>query len=103
MKLKKGDLVMITAGKDRQRKGKIEKVFPKKGQVLVSKLNLYKKHVKAKSKEEPGGIVDVSRPIFVAKVALVCPKCKKNTRVGYILDKKGKKKRVCKKCQKNID
>lgn len=103
MKLKKGDRVIVVRGKDRNRKGKIEKVFPKKNKVLVAKLNLYKKHVRAKSKEEPGGIVEVPRPIPIANVALICPKCKKKARIGYTLDKKGVKRRVCKKCQKIIN
>ena len=103
MKLKKGDVVIVTAGKDRGRKGKIEKVQLKKNRVLVSGLNLYKKHVKAKSEKEPGGIVEVPRPLPASNVALICPKCKKPTRVGYAFSQKGKKQRMCKKCKKNIN
>ena len=103
MKLKKGDTVIITAGKDRGRKGKIEKAQPKKNRVLVSGLNLYKKHVKAKSEKEPGGIVEIPRPLPVSNLALICPKCKKPTRIGYIFNQKGEKERICKKCKKNID
>lgn len=103
MKLKKGDSVLITTGKDKGRKGKVEKTFPKKRKVLVAGLNVYKKHVKAQSKEKPGGIVEISRPLSVANVALICPKCKKQTRVGYVFDKKSKKHRICKKCQAYID
>lgn len=103
MKLIKGDTVLITTGKDKGRKGKVEKVFPKERKVLVARLNVYKKHVKAQSKEKPGGIVEVSRPLPVANVILLCPKCKKQTRTGYVFDKKGKKHRVCKKCQEYID
>ena len=103
MKIKKGDTVIITAGKDRGRSGKVERVNPRKNKVLVSGLNIYKKHVKAQSKEKPGGIIELSRPLPVANVALLCPKCKKPTRVGYLFDKKGNKHRVCKKCQEFID
>jgi len=103
MKIKKGDLVIITAGKDKGRKGKVERTFPKENKVLIPGLNLYKKHVKAQSKEKPGGIVETARPLPVANVALVCPKCKKQTRVGYTLTKNGKKKRICRKCKKIID
>lgn len=103
MKLKKGDEVIITGGKDRGRKGKIERVYPKKSKVLVAGLNIYKKHVKAQSKEKPGGIIELSRPLSIANVALICPKCKKPTRIGYLFDQKGEKHRVCKKCQEYID
>lgn len=104
MKLKKGDQIIITAGKDKGRKGKIERVYPKDERVLVAGLNVYKKHVKAQSKEKPGGVIDLSRPLPVAKVALICPKCKKPTRIGYHLAKEKKeKRRLCKKCQELID
>ena len=103
MKLKKGDRILITAGKDKNRKGKIEKIFSKKKMVLVPRLNIYKKHVRPKSKEESGGIVEIARPLPIANVALICPRCKKATRVGYSFNKKGQKKRFCKKCQKIID
>ena len=103
MKVKKGDTVIITVGKDRGRKGKVEKVHSKKNKVLVEGINVYKKHVKAQSKEKPGGIVELFRPLSVANMALICPKCKKKTRAGYLFDKKGEKHRVCKKCQEFID
>lgn len=103
MKLKRGDTVLVVAGKDKGRKGKIAKTYPKLNKVLVGGLNIYKKHVKAQSKEKPGGIIELSRPLPVANVALLCPKCKQPTRVGYLFDKKEKKHRVCKKCQEFID
>jgi len=103
MRVKKGDIVIITVGKDKGRKGKIEKVHSKENKVLVKGINVYKKHVKAQSKEKPGGIVELFRPLSVANVALICPKCKKTTKVGYLFDKKGGKHRVCKKCQEFID
>jgi len=103
MKLKKGDTVLIIRGKDRGRKGKIERVYSKADRVLVEGLNIYKKHVKAQGKDKPGGIIEISRPLPVGNVILVCPKCKKTIRVGYFFDKQGKKHRKCKKCQEAID
>lgn len=103
MKLRRGDTVLVITGKDKGRKGKIEKAYPKRNKVLVMGLNVYKKHLKAQSKEKPGGIIEFSRPLAVSNVALLCPKCKKPTRVGDIIDKKGKKHRVCKKCKGFID
>ena len=99
-KLKKGDTVKITVGKDKGREGKIEKIFPKKGTVLVPGVNIYKKHVKG-FQGQKGGIYDIPRPLVFAKVALVCPKCKKATRIGFRV-LKDEKTRFCKKCQKEI-
>lgn len=101
LKFKVGDTLKITAGKDKGREGKIEKIFSKKGQVLVQGLNIYKKHVKG-SQGQKGGIYEVPRPLSFNKVALVCPKCKKATRVGFRMVEKDKV-RVCQKCGKELD
>lgn len=99
-KLKIGDTVKILSGKDKGREGKIEKVYPSKGKVLVPEVNMYKKHVKGAG-EVKGGIYDLPRPLNISKVALVCPKCKKTTRVGFRMAGKDKV-RFCKKCNKEI-
>ena len=101
IKLKKGDKVKVMSGKDKGREGKIEKVIPQKGLVLLPGINIYKKHVKG-SQGQKGGIYDIPRPLPISKVALVCPKCKKTTRVGWRVVE-NEKERVCKKCQKQID
>lgn len=98
MKLKKGDEIIVTLGKDKGKKGKIEKVFPALGEVLVPGVNLYKRHMKRKDEKNPGGIIEFPRSLGVAKVALICPKCKKPTRVGYQVAK-DEKHRVCRKCK----
>jgi len=98
MRLKKGDKVKVIKGKDRGREGKIEKVYAKQAKVLVSQINLYKKHVKKSQQFTEGGVVSVSRPIAVSKVMFICPKCKKISRIGYRLVE-GKKVRICKHCQ----
>jgi large subunit ribosomal protein L24 len=101
LKYKLGDTVKVTIGKDKGRDGKIEKIFPKSASVLIPGINMYKKHVKGTTGQK-GGIYDVPRPLAFAKIALVCPKCKKLTRVGFrILPKE--KVRLCKKCGKEID
>jgi large subunit ribosomal protein L24 len=101
LKLKAGDNVKITAGKDKGREGKIEKIFPKQTKALIPGVNIYKKHVKG-SQGQKGGIYDIPRPLDFAKIALICPKCKKVTRVGFKIVEKNKT-RVCKKCNKEID
>lgn len=101
LKLKIGDVVKITAGKDKGREGKIEKIFPKQPKALIPGINIYKKHVKGRQGQK-GGIYDIPRPLDFAKIALICPKCKKATRVGFKIVEKSKS-RICKKCNKEID
>ena len=101
MKFKKGDLVKVTVGKDKDKEGKVERVFPQTSSVLVPGLNLYTRHVKSQGQNLPGGRIEVSRPIGVAKVVIVCPSCKKPTRVGWLLGEK-EKIRICKKCNSKL-
>ena len=101
MKLKINDQVKITGGKDDGRQGKVLKVMPKEHKVVVEGLNLIKKHRRA-GMGQAGGILDIAKPLDVAKVALVCPQCHQATRVGYEVDDKGNKTRICRKCKKNI-
>jgi len=98
MKIKKGDKVKILIGKDRGREGTVEVVLAKEKKVLVAGLNIYKKHTKPTKEGEKGGIIEKSRPIDIAKVALICPKCQQPTRVGYQVTG-GEKQRICKKCK----
>lgn len=102
MKFKVGDTVKITLGKDRGKTGKIEKVLPKSQAVIVTGLNLYKKHLKARGEGKPGSLVDLPRPLTLAKISLICPKCHEVTRIGFEGQAK-KKIRICKKCTKPID
>lgn len=101
-KFKIGDEVLVTAGKDKGRKGKVDKVFPREAKVRVEGLNVYKKHVKGFGGEK-GGIVEFSRPLPVANIALLCPKCGKQTRVRYRIDKTGEKTRACAKCGRVVE
>lgn len=102
MKLRVGDEVLITAGKDRGKKEKIEKVFPKKERVLVSNVNVYKRTRRGFGGQK-GGVFEFSRPLPVANIALICPQCGRQTRVVYRADKRGDKERVCVKCKREID
>lgn len=101
LKLKKGDNVKITAGKDAGREGKIEKVMPKEMKVIIPGINMYKKHVKGFG-DTKGGIYDIPRALSFGKIALICPKCKKITRVGFKFAGT-EKVRICRKCGKEID
>jgi len=103
MKLKKGDTVLVTAGKDKGKRGKVTKVLPRSRRVVAEKINIYVRHIKPKGKGQPGQILKRERPVTIANVAVVCPKCKEQTRVGYRIDREGKKVRVCRKCKGEID
>ena len=101
MKIKKGDLVRVMTGKDGGKEGKVERVYLVDRRVLIPGINQYKKHQKPQGEKRPGEIVTISRPILVANVALICPKCKQPTRVGYRY-LESKKMRVCRKCGEDI-
>jgi large subunit ribosomal protein L24 len=101
IKFKKGDTVKIMIGKDKGREAKIEKILPTEEKVLIPGVNLYKKHVKGFG-DVKGGVYDIPRPLGFGKIALVCPKCKKITRVGFKFAGE-EKVRICKKCRKEID
>jgi large subunit ribosomal protein L24 len=101
MKLKKGDLVKIVSGKDKGKTGKIEIVLPKIGKVLVTGVNQYKRHMKARAQGQSSEIVTVTKPLASTNVALICPHCKLQTRIGFRVEKNGKI-RVCRKCDKKI-
>ena len=101
LKFRIADSVKITAGKDKGREGKIEKILVGDAKVIIPGVNLYKKHVKGFG-DVKGGVYDIPRPLGFGKIALICPKCKKITRVGF--GKAGKEKvRICRKCKKEID
>lgn len=97
MKFRKGDEIVITGGKDRGKKGKIDRIIPADETVLVPGLNMYKRHMKKRDEKNQGGIIDFPRPLPLGRIALLCPKCKKPTRIGF--SGKGKdKQRICRKC-----
>lgn len=103
MKLKVNDQVQIIAGKDNGKTGKVTAVYIKAGKVVVEGMNKYKRHLKKQSDKNPGGVVAIERPLDIAKVQLVCPTCKKLTRIGYQILPTGDKIRICKKCQAQLD
>ena len=101
MKIKKGDKVQITTGKDAGKSGKIIDINLQTRRVIIDGLNLYKKHVKPRRQDEKGEIIDIPRPMDISNVALVCTTCKKPVRASYQVE--GKKKiRVCRKCKATL-
>ena len=99
--VKKGDLVMVITGKDAGKKGKVLEVFPKKGRVVVEKVNTVKRHTKPTQSLPQGGILEKEAPIASSNVMLFCSECNNVTRVSMKETEAGKV-RVCKKCGVNL-
>lgn len=101
MRIKQDDQVLIIKGKDRGRKSKVLKGFPKTLKVLVEGVNIKKKHQKPKKEGEKGQVIELPAPIPASNIKLICPKCSKPTRLG--IKRVGRKKyRLCKKCKGEI-
>ena len=96
MKIKKGDNVIVLAGKNKGEKGKVGKVFPETNRVIVEGVNKVKRHKKARTRTDKGEIIEIEAALHVSNVALVDPKGGKATRIGYSTVN-GKKTRVAKK------
>lgn len=92
-----GDTVSVTAGRDKGKKGTVQKVLIGENKVVVESVNIYKRHKKA-TRSQKAGIYEITRPMSVANIALICPKCSKLTRVGFQMEG-SKKYRICKKCK----
>lgn len=101
MKVKKGDNVLVIAGKDRGRTGKIIRSLPKEGKILIEGVNLKKKHMRPKKQGEKGQIIDIPAPLDSSNIKIICPKCGKAARIGYSVKNK-EKYRICKKCKQAI-
>lgn len=101
--VKKGDTVIVLSGKDKGKKGKIISCLPKDGRVVVEGVNIVKKHTRPTQRSPQGGIKEQEVPIRSSKVSLVCPSCKKPTRVGKKILADGTKAKVCRKCQETIE
>ena len=101
MDIRKGDTVKVLSGNDKGKTGEVLEVMPKTQKVVVKGVNVRKKHVKPKKQGEEGGIISLECAIHTAKVNVVCPKCGKATRIGYVMEKDNKV-RVCKKCGEKL-
>lgn len=100
-KIKKKDIVVVISGKDKGKKGEVIKVLPKEDKIIVSKVNIVKKHTRP-TQTDPGGIKEIEKPIHISKVKLICPKCGQPTRVGFTFLPNREKVRYCKKCKEMI-
>lgn len=96
--VRKDDVVMVVAGKERGKTGKIIKVLPKKSRVFIERVNLVKRHTRARSPQQPGGIVEKEASVHVSNVMIMCDPCNAPVRTGRKVLADGQKVRVCRRC-----
>ena len=101
--IRRDDTVMVIAGKDRGKSGKVNRVIREKDRVVVAGVNIATKHVKNRPGIRQAGIIHVEAPLHISNVMLMCPHCAKPTRVGHRFQEDGTKVRVCKRCDDVID
>jgi large subunit ribosomal protein L24 len=101
--IRRDDNVMVIAGKDRGKSGKVNRVIREKDRVVVAGVNMATKHVKNRPGIRQAGIIHVEAPLHISNVMLMCPHCAKPTRVGHRFQEDGTKVRVCKRCNDVID
>jgi large subunit ribosomal protein L24 len=102
-RIKKNDTVMIVAGKDKGKSGKVLRVIPKREGAIVEKLNMVKRHMKPNQMNRQGGILEKEAPIDISNLMVICTKCTDPTRVGYRILEDDRKVRYCKKCKEVIE
>ncbi len=102
-RIRKNDTVMVIAGKERGKTGKVLKVDSAAGRVVVEHLNMVKRHLKPQGTRGGGGIVEKEAPLHISRVMLMCERCNAPVRVGVRRTKDGAAIRVCKRCKEDID
>ena len=102
-RIKKGDTVVILSGKDKGKSGKVLKVWPEEDRALVERLNLVKHFERRSQQNQAGGIVEREGSLALSKLALLCPKCRKPSRIGWRISTDGGKQRICRRCQEIVN
>jgi len=101
--IRRGDTVGVIAGSERGKRGKVLRVLPEKGRVLVEHVNMIKKHQRPTQKLRQGGIIEREGPLALSNVLVVCSRCDKPSRTGIKILTDGRKVRVCRRCNESID
>ncbi len=102
LRVKKGTLVEVKAGKDAGKKGKVLRVYHARQRVLVQGVNMVKKHIKQRRQDMPSGIVEMESPVALSNVMPVCNRCGRGVRVGFKLLADKSKMKICKNCGEQI-
>ena len=103
MNIRKNDTVLVIAGKDRGKRGKVRKALPREDKLVVEGVNMIKRHSKAGRTARQAGIIELEAPLDASNVMLVCNKCNKPARVGSTFLSDGRKARICRSCHEVID
>jgi large subunit ribosomal protein L24 len=103
MRIRKNDMVLVTAGKDKGKKGKVRFAYPKEKRIFVEGINFIKKHTRASKGVRQAGIIEREAPIHISNVMLLCSRCNHPARIGYRFLEDGRKVRVCRSCDEVID
>jgi large subunit ribosomal protein L24 len=103
MKIRKNDQVLVVAGKDRGKKGKVRFAYPREDKVIVEGVNFIKKHARARGEARQAGIIEREAPMDISNVMFLCSKCGKPSRIGSRALADGKNVRFCRACQEVID
>ncbi len=103
MKIRKNDTVLVTAGKDKGKTGKVRFAYPKKERIMVEGINFIKRHIRARGRVRQAGIIQLEAPIPMSNVMLLCSRCNRPTRVSSRFLEDGKKVRLCRSCGEVID
>lgn len=103
MKIRKNDNVLVIAGKDKGKKGKVRFAYPKDERIIVEGINFIKRHTRARGQVRQAGIIDLEAPIKVSNVMLICNKCNHTARIGFRFLEDGRKVRFCRSCGEVID
>ena len=102
-KVRRGDTVVITKGRDRGKEGAVQRVFPADGRLFVEGANMVKRHRRAQPGISQAGIISMEAPLSLSNVKVVCPLCNSAARMGFTFLNDGKKVRLCKKCNQPIE
>jgi len=103
VEIRKNDSVMVIAGKERGKTGKVLRVLPEKNAVIIERISIVKRHTKPRGPQQTGGIVEKEAPINASNVMMMCDKCNAPVRVGHKTLSDGKKIRICRRCKEAFD
>ena len=102
-RVRKNDTVMIIAGREKGKTGKILRVLPERGRVIVERLNLQKRHTKPRGAQSPGGIIEKEGSVHISNVMPLCGRCNKPARIGARRLQDGHAVRTCRRCNEQLD
>ena len=103
MQIRKNDSVMVIAGKERGKTGKVLRVLLDEDAVIIERINMVKRHTKPRGPQQPGGIVEKEARIHASNIMIMCDKCNAPVRIGHKILADGEKIRICRRCQEALD